>query len=536
VGFCVVIENLRDHGQALLDSPFFRQFRTSAMGTTIAGSPEVEKLGELDAFLQRVLHVTAVQLRDDILGDALVLAYRPGSPAHPEQEQGLVLVRARNPKLLAGLIERINELQKDSGELEQLEARSYRGQTYYRRTDQKGTNYYFLRGPVLALAPQEAMLREALDRSQDAPSTGEPPLARRLRGLGVNRPLAALLINPRAFDPALSGQADAVQGAQAVALKTLLVYWKAMDDLALWLTLEEDVAIQVAVRAELTKLPPAASRFLTTAALPSELWRSAPPDAILTAAGRFDLSALAEVLSSFLAEEARKGLRDVVEGSVEAVLGRDALGDLAPQLGPDCGLWITAPPAEEKTWFPHACAVLRVRPGKGGAPADRILSNALNSLATLFVFLQNHGKPGPLRLKYVVQDRIEVGYLVDEKRFPEGLQPAFAFKEGYLVLATSPEAIGRFHVAPAKTAWALPGESPVLRLSVRALCRYLEARRGAITAYAARTKDLSVSQADDSLNKLLTVLRFVETVELTQQASPGRLIFRLRARLDKPLR
>jgi hypothetical protein len=45
-----------------------------------------------------------------------------------------------------------------------------------------------------------------------------------------------------------------------------------------------------------------------------------------------------------------------------------------------------------------------------------------------------------------------------------------------------------------------------------------------------------VNQAEESLTELLTVLRFVDTVELTPQAGPGRLIFCLRARLGKPLR
>src|SRR5207237_1707392 len=151
-------------------------------------------------------------------GDALVLAYRPGPPDRPDEEQGLVLVRARNPKLLAALLDRVNAVQKESGELERLEACTHRGQTYYRRVDHKGTNYYFLRGPVLALAPHEAILRQALDQYQDAPAAAAPPLATRFRRLGVDRPLAALLVNPRAFDAALARQVAGAQGAQAVAL------------------------------------------------------------------------------------------------------------------------------------------------------------------------------------------------------------------------------------------------------------------------------------------------------------------------------
>ena len=46
-------------------------------------------------------------------GDVVVFAYRPGPPGQPEREQGLALLRARDDALLARLIERINEFERD---------------------------------------------------------------------------------------------------------------------------------------------------------------------------------------------------------------------------------------------------------------------------------------------------------------------------------------------------------------------------------------------------------------------------------------
>ena len=75
------------------------------------------------------------QLRDDILGDAIVAAYRPGPPGKPDEEQGILLLRARNATLLASLIDRFNEAQKKSGDLIKLEEREYQGVKYYLRVD-----------------------------------------------------------------------------------------------------------------------------------------------------------------------------------------------------------------------------------------------------------------------------------------------------------------------------------------------------------------------------------------------------------------
>src|SRR6516164_9826078 len=74
IGFCLLIEDLRGHGQALLDSPFLKRFAPPL--SKMAKADELAKLDFVDHWLQENLHVNAIQLRDEILGDALVFAYR----------------------------------------------------------------------------------------------------------------------------------------------------------------------------------------------------------------------------------------------------------------------------------------------------------------------------------------------------------------------------------------------------------------------------------------------------------------------------
>jgi hypothetical protein len=155
VGFCLVIEDLRGHGTALLDSPFFKQFRVSATATKLIESPETKKLSQIDEFLKQKLSFTSTELRDEIIGDALVIAYRPGPPAKPEREEGLFMLHARNPKLLAALIDRVNSLQKSSGDLERVDERSHANRSYFCRVESKSENFYYLRGPLLAFSTRE---------------------------------------------------------------------------------------------------------------------------------------------------------------------------------------------------------------------------------------------------------------------------------------------------------------------------------------------------------------------------------------------
>jgi hypothetical protein len=533
VGFCLVIEDLRDHGRGLLESPFFKQFCTSPVGSRIIAAQETEKLSKVDKFLQKYLKINSATLRDEILGDALVVAYRPGPPANPEREQGLFLIRARDAKLLAGLLERVNKLQKESGDLKELQECTLRGTRYYRRVEPKQVNFCYLRGPVFAFATDEGILRAVIDRDSSSATEAEPPLAREFRLLGVEKTLASVWINPRAFEPALQQKAAGAKGAQAVALRKLLAYWKALDGAAIAVGLGRDLDLSLVIRAKTDKLPAAARRFLAAAAKPSEAWSRFPADSILAVAGRIDIAALTDLVSDFLTDDARKPIRAMIESSVGTILGRDFVGDLLPSLGPDWGFCVGAPPAGSPAWFPQVVGVLRVRPTEKCPAPQLVLSSALNALATLAVYSHNQGRPGSLSLKATAQDDAEIKYLVNEEQFPPGLEPAFALKEGYLVLASSPGAIQRFHADQSETTrYSSPGGDVfLLRLSVRELHRFLRERRQALISYASAKKQISAETASHMLDSLMAGLQLFDHIELRQSQGPERATFTLRIQM-----
>ena len=163
VGFCLVIQDLRGHSEAFLQSPFAKKLWESPIGIAIASAPEQKKLLEFQAQLQQGLGVTWPQLRDDIFGDAVVFAYRPGSPAKEDEEQGLMLVYARNDQLLADLTKRFNDLQQQSGDLKELLVRDHHGVQYQCRTERHGENFVYLHGHVMAFSTREGMLQQVID-------------------------------------------------------------------------------------------------------------------------------------------------------------------------------------------------------------------------------------------------------------------------------------------------------------------------------------------------------------------------------------
>jgi hypothetical protein len=437
--------------------------------------------------------------------------------------------------LLAQLIARVNVEQLKSGELKKLEDREYKGQKYFCRVEDKNTGFYCLRGPVLIVGFQEKILHEMLDLDATASRTKEPPVAREFRLLGMERPLAALWINPRTFEPALQRKADQAKGAEAVTLKALLSYWKALEGLGFAIHLQKDFELSLAVRARVEQLPAVARRFFGMAGQKSDLWERFPETAILIVASRVDPSAFLDVLSEFATEDARKALHDVVDHTLGAIVGKGVLKDLLSAVGPDYGLCVVAPSAKDSGWFPQVIAALRVRQAETGTSTELALMNSLTSLVSLAVFYGNQGHPGALALKSRAQDKGEVKYVVNDEQFPPGFQPAFAIKGTFLLLASSPDAIQRFQSGSA-TPPSRNTENMVLRLSLRELGQYLTAQRDSLAAYVAEKNQIPRADAGERLDKLIAVLQFFDRIELSHRSDPGRIVITLRIRMDKPLR
>jgi hypothetical protein len=226
----------------------------------------------------------------------------------------------------------------------------------------------------------------------------------------------------------------------------------------------------------------------------------------------------------------------MVEGTVEAILGKDIFKGILPNLGPDWGVCVVAPPTGDKAWIPHVIGALHVRRGAADVRADLAVWDALNALATLAVFHHNRGQPGQLSLKSALLDKLEVKYLVNDVQFPPGLQPAFALKDGYLVLASSPEAIRRFGATPSEAPAPHAGVVPLVKLSLGRWCRFLRERREPLLEYAAAQNQISKEEAGHRLDHLLLVLQLFDRVELNQHSGLGLVTLTLRVQTAKPLK
>jgi hypothetical protein len=536
VGFCFVARDLRAKGEALADSPFVAGLSKTPVGAAIAKADELAKLAKLQEQLQTQVGLDWKTLREDIFGEAIAFAYRPGPPGKPDEEEGLILIRARAAKPLADLVKRLNEIQTSSGEVKEIEQRSHGGLAYFCRVERdKAPSYYYVRGPILLLSSNEAMLLRALDLERVLAPEVEPSIARELRVLGADHAVLALWINPRAFDAQL-GQKARSAAPDAAGLKVFERYWSALDGVAISLALEKDLSLALALRGRPEQLPPAARRLFAEAARPSELWQTFPDPVLIALAGRIDVSTLVEAVSDFLTPDGRPAMTGDLNRALGPPLGKDFVKEVLPCLGPDIGFCIYAPPAGDKGWFPQGFGAVKVSAGDTTAPVDRAVLAGLHSVAIFAVLGHNAKDPDhPLSLKSVTQDKREVKYLTGDGVFPPGLEPAFGLHSGYLVVATSPATLRRF--APRLPATPRPGEAtPILRLNLKEWREYLKGHQESLIGMLAEKEGTKPEVVRGRLEAVISTLDLFDLLEINQRTSPGQVALTIRLQTALPLR
>jgi hypothetical protein len=518
VGFCFLLQDFRDQMKTLAASPFSEQLDKSPLGKAFAGAQELKKLVGLEKQLKDLIGLGPDELCADILGDAVVFAFRPGAPGKPEQDEALLLVRARDEKKLRKLVEHVNAAQKESGQLKSLDERAYNGMTYFRRQEPKETNYYHLRGPVLVFSGQEAILKRALDNNRTAVADAEPPLARRLREAALPRSVFTAWINPRAFDAQLAAQTEAAVRTDAAFLKNFTRYWKALDGAFVALGTEKGFSLTVALQGRPDELPAAARKLCAEVARPSDLTAAFPDNALLAGAVRLDFAALVEMLGDFMTKENREAFGRQV--SFGGVLGNNFLKDV----GPDVGFAVFAPEPAEKSWLPHAAFALRLGPGPNPKQrTDQAIVVLLNSFAAVQVVAHNQQHPDEtLDLAVIHQAKREVHTLSGDKVLPPGVQPSLTLAGGYLLLADSPETICRIADALGGERKAPPDDTvPLVQVSLKAWRHYLGDRRKALEQSMVERDKITEREAKERLDNLLGVLQFVDRLEISHCTARG---------------
>lgn len=522
--FCVVVQNLRAEGQSAGGS-FLKGLTDSPLIQALQGQPEAQRVQQVFTALLGDLGISAEQFRDDLLGDALVFAYRKDPSGDDRNEAGLILLHARDEQLLRRVVRRIIDVQTRAGEIRGVEPVGDGDGRYFRRmktVETESADFYAIRGQRLAFSSSEGLLKSLLPRLA-AQGAGEPPIARRMKQLGVHDAPAAVLINPRSFDADVAASARKGKEAEQAFLKEFATYWKAVDGLALFVNLRPSLEVGLALNARPVDLPAAAAKFLSEARGRSPLWDRIPDDALFAVAGRIPVESLAAMAGAFLTEADRQRVVGGIRDAVRPFLETNDLGALARGLGPDMGFWVTAPEPGTDRWCPRAVLAVRRADGPDGLEAEQAALRGLDFVARLAA-LQHKG----LRVHSQKAGSVDVRYLTHPTAFPVGFRPAFAAKGGYVLVADSPETLTAFEPPAGPAAEA--DEVPILRVSLSGWRRYLKTHQPQMVEYLARLRQADPKEIARPLGAVLPLLDGIDRVEVVQRNGRERVALVLRLR------
>ncbi|MCS6864447.1 MAG: hypothetical protein RMJ56_11455 [Gemmataceae bacterium] len=530
-----VLQNFRDHSTAILTSPFAEWFPSTALGQQWLTTGPLATLRDQLFPILASLEVTPQQFFHDIIGDAVVFAYNPAPPEKPDGERSVILLRPRKPELLTQLMGQLNDAQTQAKEIQGVVERRHGTHSYFeRQRPQRPSDFYAFRDGVFIFTQSESDLKAALDRANRASRDQPPELVRRLTQLGVADAAAILLLQPRALDRELAAVLKNAKPEEQPLLTQFAQLWSAAESVAVYLTTDHGVELGLAAHFHQEKLPPAAAKWLVGERTPSTLWRAIPDNALFACAGHLPARDLFDFLGQ-LPTHNGPPLQKTLEQTFGPIIGKDKLPQVLQALGPDAGLWALPPAPEAK--FPVLVGAVRISAeGEKAAVVHKALLQSLEYGFQTARITYNAQHTDQLELHEETVDGVTITSLRGTG-LPIGVQPCFAIKDRYLLVATSPAAISAFTPPPADTK---PGGAVLLaRIHGPNLRRYLKDHRLDFVKFFTWA-DLIPPDAAPALGEQLATLgqalELAERVEVFVHGQPRGFKLFMRVKTTQPLR
>jgi len=412
--------------------------------------------------LEEVFQTTLPEIRDRIFGDAVVLAIELPDEAHadPARARGLLLLKASDPPLLRKLVDALNAIQKNNGEVTDIEERSWHKHTYQVRSFAPGASreadaYTIFPDGTFAVSNSPDSIQHVIDaKASDGGRAGtsatEQP-AIRFRAVQeklAKRAAARLFIDTRAVSELLKKSSSSRSPFQALIERHIASLQSAGAALVVR---DGRIALEVAEVYEPDRFggifgDPTKSAGDERAARLAAIPEGAP------AAGQLhlDFPAIYESLARLVPEEDRPRLANIEAILRGLSLGADFRTKVLPSLGPEVLAFVGTPnPGDAgstpgRSPFPLGILLrLKDGPASDSTPGQQVsipsaVDNALSTLLAVVALDEKHGK-GRAR----VVSREAFGLTI--KSLDPALPFAFAVdhRNPRLIVGDSPETIER---------------------------------------------------------------------------------------------
>ena len=467
-GLVLTVEGLRDWWKSIGDSRLVGGLaKVPAVQSWLESGP-IRDLKRSAGEIESALGVKTSEIRDDLIGDAVVLALRlpRDRPADPAEARGLLLLRARDPAPLDRLINAINDAQIQNGGLVRVEDRERLGERYHVRIFPEGSGrpmeWYvrFLDG-TFAFSNSREMIEEVMDRhladrgarpgsSRARPAAlGDSPRLLAVRRRLPAEPLACLYVDPRTIERLLGQVSSPVKPSEARLQAMIRRHLSAVEYAGASLVWRTDaIAIDAVETLDASRVDGWIRDWAHDGRPIRPIVRRVPSSAVAMASIHVNFASVRGAIDAIVPEGDQKRLRNLEIVLTGLLLGHEAM-DVVRALGPGVVAFMDAPPESPGTGgqsrgmnaggrlFPMVVVV-----DIGGGPSPMVAADSLqNALRTVLALMAMDEKRAGGRAS-IVSTRV-AGASILALNVPIPFAFAVDRAGGRLVLGTSPEAVSR---------------------------------------------------------------------------------------------
>jgi len=550
----LTVEDLRGQVRELLASRLAAEFPKLPTVKAWFDSEKYEQLETARDQVEGVLQAKLTEIRDQILGDAVVLALRlpPDSPFDPNQARGILALKAANPALLKRLIELINTTQKQNGELAAVVERKRGEIAYFVREFPAGSDhlpeaYVTFPDGIFAISNFGGLIADLIDRKTGKTNDGahapaslaDLPRFQMLDHKLPARALARLYIDPRLAESLLKNSPRPRSPGEALIER----YVGALESAGAALVVGEGhLALHTAEVFEPRKFREVTGSATARSTSTAPRIDHVPATTLAVGSLRVDFAALYRFFLQTVPEPEQPHLANAESALKGVFLGLDPRTRILPGLGPRILAFADAPadweagrklgPAPVRNWpFPSVIALeLQADPDRNLSSslearqptvADA-LDNALNTLLALVTF---NSKFAEARSRIITHEisgvtvktldpPVPFAYTVDRCGHRLVLGNSAGAVDRYLACGSDPTAGARFRRLQAR---AFPEAHSFLCLDLAAVGTMIETHRDRIIGILANQEHRSRDEVAHDLDQLLALSRLFDAAYLTNR-------------------
>ncbi len=422
----LTVDGLRDQARAFAASKLAAELVKLPAVKAWLESEKFHELERASAQIETILGTSLSEVRDELVGDGVLLALRiPADPAaDSSQARGLLLFQARDQALLRRLIRVLNTVQQDNGELTRLADRARGNVTYHQREFAPGTGrptewYVDYPDGTFAFTNSESMIQAVIDhkaaRGADGASNAKPAGESGLGDLATvqkvlarlpRHGVARLLVNPRHIERSAANTVgkQATEGPLPALFKR---YLPAVEYAAVTLEWGEAGIAMHAVETLLPqKLDPWIRRWASDNRQVDPDLARVPAGALAVACGQLDGVSLFDAIALLGDHDNQPKLATLETALSGLLLGQDLRTAILPNLGPGVVAYIEppadtdAPPrAGQAPWPLPVVIAVSVNEPHTNSPQARVFNAVDNALRTVLAFSTLDEKRGLARAR-----------------------------------------------------------------------------------------------------------------------------------------